>query len=937
MSEGPPSSSNTLPRDVLKWIQSLDLAYSVKNVRRDFANGFLVAEIFSRYYAKDIQMHSYDNGNAAKAKKDNWMLLVKVFRKLGFPELCSDQEAHWISSLEEGAAVAFLCKVYELLTQRRLVMQVKPPTVNKVAGYAKDTGVTKVRRAMDVNAFKEGYDHQKTTRVLSQVVEDHESKLQEERFTDPDRYSVNSSVLRNRQADGVSNAGSVRGGQGDSVDGSIMSKRSSTQYRENLPQIKAKEIQVRQLDRNVTHLRAARDIGGSSSGSASPSGPGGNMGGGSPRGGTDGGGSVPLSPGARSNTNSHFGAGADDGQESVHSALTGNRTARGGQLVPENSLSLLNACIARVMNSSNHPAWSSRADPFNNFLTALSLLVNGEEMDDLIALTLNEITASAQMLAEACVVTPKQFWKCADLFCSVITSAPHESRCYRAGVDGFRTLGEFITQKDPQSSLSLFCDFSLFKLARTLTANPRKRQGILRLLHAFSPLDTQSHVQCIKRLQSVVPDLSVFIHCLTILSANETQLDELLLDLYSYYSSIGLGLPAPKIRAGSVAMLHSLLPQAELIVAANMPLLIQLVEGDPGGGVWWELQAHLISLCGSFLALQKLKGLRSASMDSYAGAGEGKSDAAAQASKQGEPSDDPFGEELRNSREISMRLLLILLGDPDASQYLLQWAVVALAEAVGYSSEFNALYLSVLSRISNVDDQRFLLGLDLNESHEVGGKLPTRNIPLPSSSGLPFVLFPVVERWDPLVLARMIEGTAVHDATERLNAFEMQVLHAAVLSQVNAPAHANAEFSLISEWIDIFENVKNYVFVACCDPDAAVSAIGVITAYLFNSKLHETILDDARFLGIFKLLYAATPPAATAAAAEAGNTGDVDDGVAACQFIFEAFLKDTFASGKPYSAAVVAAIKDFAKNSPAIYANATNIQKMQKEFSTGSK
>lgn len=124
----PPEKVESLPREVLKWIQSLDLTYSIRNVKKDFNNGFLVAQILSRYYPvtndinqnyKAIQMHQISNGYSMATRKDNWEQINKFIRKISEISTSINDIDTFIKN-ENGEILLFIISLYQELTKRRI-------------------------------------------------------------------------------------------------------------------------------------------------------------------------------------------------------------------------------------------------------------------------------------------------------------------------------------------------------------------------------------------------------------------------------------------------------------------------------------------------------------------------------------------------------------------------------------------------------------------------------------------------------------------------------------------------------------------------------------------------------------------------------------------------------------------------------------------------
>ena len=140
-----------LPRELAKWLQSLDLSYKIKNISRDLANGFCVAEILSRYpvpfvtnlpydvtnYYR-VNMQEFSNGISFSERTTNWNYITEILTKkyhMTYPPDLPDK----VKCLAPNAALEFLVLLYKFLTRKNLNVMNQIDETDKFRNYGEFT------------------------------------------------------------------------------------------------------------------------------------------------------------------------------------------------------------------------------------------------------------------------------------------------------------------------------------------------------------------------------------------------------------------------------------------------------------------------------------------------------------------------------------------------------------------------------------------------------------------------------------------------------------------------------------------------------------------------------------------------------------------------------------------------------------------------------
>lgn len=104
-----------LPRDVLLWLQRLDLSTFLRDPARDVADGVLAAEIVARHRPALVHLHAFSPTSNLHARRANWGLLARLMAREGLDLGLTPVGVEAVVRGAPGAGADVLAALYRVL------------------------------------------------------------------------------------------------------------------------------------------------------------------------------------------------------------------------------------------------------------------------------------------------------------------------------------------------------------------------------------------------------------------------------------------------------------------------------------------------------------------------------------------------------------------------------------------------------------------------------------------------------------------------------------------------------------------------------------------------------------------------------------------------------------------------------------------------------
>ena len=570
--------ATTLPREIIRWMQSLDLSYSIKDPRKDLSNGFTFGEIMSRYFPDQIQMHSFDNSQKKERKLNNWTLLQKAFEKVELPLGPYDYQ-YVLENNDLTQLIDFTVKFYMELTGKKVnrnaitVLKSFNNTLNNneaQANYSqsfllKDKGLEALPRDDELNEL---------------VVEDKKGKEKDDSKTKgkDDKDQTIKTIPRFDPTRTAQLSTSIK------LKTFIKYENKPIMNRPELSSIKfeVKSTNIRPLNLNVSRLRAAKDSNTTLNMTAQTG-----------RGDVNATSPEKSSPTLQSSAQQPLQQTASDSKQqsmkkdklqdqTVYDILEGHFRYR----LAEGSLG--NEYRQFVLKS--YPETLTTFSESFNYALFKEIYDKSESICSFILRDLNET------------------WKFVNFMLGCLKYISIDRDYFRLVVDTLKYLGERSVSRDPVKSTKIIKENFLQAIYNQLVTAQlfEKKENLAAILYSFVPSSAEAKRQVILAFKEVAKDHKIFMETLAILLISEkNKAHELIneegsvyLNLFLKYAKAGVQSSHPVVKTMSLSILSSLSKINYEIVFDFIRTRLEELSLEES----WEDKCQIIMICSQIIS-----------------------------------------------------------------------------------------------------------------------------------------------------------------------------------------------------------------------------------------------------------------------------------------------------------------------------------------------